>query len=160
MESNDIQLESKRGGARKGAGRPKRDSEQVTRWMAARGVEPLHAAMVLAQVGDERRLWARVLNSEDDRVVLAALTFLVSMRDGRPAQQINVTSVGVTISADEVSKARAIARELMGRRTPGEDMENNRLPTIDAVPVSDSEMPSAGDGASETTGSDSSLCTE
>jgi hypothetical protein len=35
-------------------------------------------------------------------------------RDGRPAQQINVTQFGVSITADEVAKARAIVRELRG----------------------------------------------
>jgi hypothetical protein len=32
----------------------------------------------------------------------------------RPAQQINVTSFGVTITADEIAKARAIVQEVVG----------------------------------------------
>ena len=73
----------------------------------------MHAAAVLASVG-EREQWKRVFESTDDRVVLDALKFLVSMRDGKPAQQINVTSQSLTISADDVAKARAIVRELRG----------------------------------------------
>jgi hypothetical protein len=33
-------------------------------------------------------------------------------RDGRAAQQINVTQVGVTVSADDIARARAIVKEL------------------------------------------------
>jgi hypothetical protein len=43
--------------------------------------------------------------------------YLTDRRDGRPPQQINVTSLGVTVTADEISKARAIVRELMGSPT-------------------------------------------
>jgi len=80
--------------------------------MSARGINPLHASEILSKVVDERALWRRVLSSDDDRVVLTALTFLVSMRDGKPAQQINVTSQSISVSVDDIAKARAIVREL------------------------------------------------
>lgn len=83
------------------------------RWFAARGINPLHAAEILAHVIDEKRVWKRIFESDDPRVVLQAMMFLVSMRDGKPAQQINVTSLGVTISTDEIEKARAIVREIV-----------------------------------------------
>jgi hypothetical protein len=70
------------------------------------------AAQVLASA-DERKLWARVLDSEDDRIVLDALKFLVVMRDGKPVQQINVNSTNVNISIEDIAKARLIARSLM-----------------------------------------------
>jgi len=41
------------------------------------------------------------------------LKFLVSMRDGRPAQQINVTSQTISVSIDDLARARAIVRELV-----------------------------------------------
>jgi hypothetical protein len=85
----------------------------VDKWVRARGLKPATAAEILERA-DERRLWYRLLRSDDDRIVLDAMKFLVSMRDGRPAQQINVTSVGVTVTADDIERARAIARELAG----------------------------------------------
>jgi hypothetical protein len=39
---------------------------------------------------------------------------LSDRRDGRAAQRINMSSVGVTITADEAEQARAIVRELVG----------------------------------------------
>jgi len=44
--------------------------------------------------------------------VLRTITYLTDRRDGRAAQQINVTQLGVTITADEIEQARAIVREL------------------------------------------------
>lgn len=105
-----------RGGRREGAGRKPLDVN--ARYLAARGISPLKAAEILAQVADERALWRKVLSTNDDRVLLQALMFLVSMRDGRPAQQINVSSIGVHITADEVAKAREIVRELMAGHSP------------------------------------------
>lgn len=40
------------------------------------------------------------------------MKFHQSMRDGRPAQQINVTSFGVQVTTSEIEQARAIVREL------------------------------------------------
>lgn len=63
----------------------------------------------------------RLLTSEDDSIALRAMMFLVSMRDGRPAQQINVTSLGVNISASDVSRARELVRELTNRSVNSTD---------------------------------------
>jgi hypothetical protein len=104
------------GGARAGAGRPENGSN--ARWYKARGINPLMAGEILARVVDERACWQRVLASQDDRIVLNALMFLVSMRDGRPAQQINVTSQSISISADSVRKAREIIAEIRGEISP------------------------------------------
>jgi hypothetical protein len=46
--------------------------------------------------------------------VLDAMKFLTSMRDGRPAQQINLTAANITLTADDVARARAIVREIRG----------------------------------------------
>jgi len=86
-------------------------SKSAERWYQARGIEPLLAAEILKRV-DAWRIWLRLLESDDDRVVLQAMTFLQAMRDGRPAQQINVTSANVNISVDDVERARAIVREI------------------------------------------------
>lgn len=98
------------GGSRRGAGRRPRDLEK---WIAARGLKPATAAEILDRA-DERRIWYRLLNSDDDGIVLRTITYLTDRRDGRAAQQINVTQFGVTVTADEIAKARAIVRELRG----------------------------------------------
>jgi len=108
---NQGEIKAGHGGSRQGAGRKRLDLNE--RWFAARGIKPLHAAEILSHVADERALWQRVLSSEDDNVVLRALQFLVSMRDGKPAQQINVTSMTVSYTADEIARARAVVRELL-----------------------------------------------
>jgi hypothetical protein len=105
---------SRNGGARSGAGRPRRD---VDKWMIARGIHPATAAEILSNVG-ERQLWYRVLNSEDDGVCLRALAYLTDKRDGRASQQINITSVGINMTTSEIESARAIVREIMGDRAP------------------------------------------
>ena len=94
-------------------GRPKGSTStpDKLKWMMARGVSRLRAQDVLEHI-DDRRVWMRLLNSDDDRVVLQAMVFLVQMSDGRPAQQINVTSANVNISVDDVERARAIVREI------------------------------------------------
>ena|SRR5215472_3015892 len=98
------------GGRRSGSGRRPRD---VEKWIAARGLKPATAAEILERA-DERAIWYRLLHSTDDSIVLRAVQYLTDRRDGRAAQQINVTSLGVTVSADEVAKARAVIRELVG----------------------------------------------
>ena len=100
------------GGRRPGAGRRPRD---LDKWIAARGLKPATAAEILER-GDERAIWYRLLHSPDDGIVLRAVTYLTDRRDGRAAQQINVTSQSLTITADDVAKARAIVRELAGDR--------------------------------------------
>jgi len=98
------------GGRRRGAGRRPRD---LDKWFAARGIKPATAAEILERA-DERAIWYRLLHSPDDSIVLRAVQYLTDRRDGRAAQQINVTSLGVTINSDDVAKARAIVRELVG----------------------------------------------
>lgn len=70
---------------------------------------------VLDSVGDAR-YWIEViteLEKEGDwKSVGELMKFHQQMRDGRPHQNINISSIGVVITADEVSKARAVAREL------------------------------------------------
>lgn len=100
------------GGRRTGAGRKRLDFD--ARRFEARGINPLYAMEILARVADERKIWTRLLNSPDDNVVLRAMTFLMSMRDGKPSQQINVTSKNISISANDLATARDIARELSG----------------------------------------------
>ena len=89
--------------------------------MRARGLKPATAAEILERA-DERRIWHRLLNSDDDAIVLRTAMYLTDRRDGRPAQQINVTSLGISVTADEVAQARAIVRELRGD-TPTVDSE-------------------------------------
>lgn len=115
----NIQVE-KRGGKRRGAGRKGLSHwiEKDPRYLEARGVSPLYAAAILSHVVDERRIWERILNSPDDNVVLRAMTFLMAMRDGKPSQQINVTSKSINISATDVASARAIAAELAAAISP------------------------------------------
>lgn len=113
LNTGEIQRKSK-GGARIGAGRPKQDIEL---WLAARGVHPATAMEILAQ-SDERRKWYRLLNSADDSIVLRTLMYLTDRRDGKPAQQINVTSQSINLSVTDLEKARAIVAEIRGESSP------------------------------------------
>jgi len=102
------------GGARQGAGRKSLEYyiRNDAKYLSGRGINPLLASEILARVVDERKLWQRILGSQDDRVVLDALKFLVQMRDGRPAQQINMTSTSISLSASDLERARAIVAEI------------------------------------------------
>ena len=110
--TDQEQRHSAWGGRRRGAGRRPRD---IDKWFAARGLKPATAAEILDRA-DERRIWYGLLDSDDEAIALRALTYLTDRRDGRAAQQINVTQIGVTITADEIERARAIVRELRGDR--------------------------------------------
>jgi hypothetical protein len=96
------------GGRRPGAGRRPRD---VEKWIAARGLKPATAAEILERA-DERRIWYRLLNSEDEGVVLRTITYLTDRRDGRAAQQINITGAVAHFTPAEIERARAVVREL------------------------------------------------
>jgi hypothetical protein len=96
------------GGKRPGAGRRPRD---IDKWIAARGLKPASAAEILDRA-DERRIWHRLLHSEDENVVLRTIMYLTDRRDGRSAQQINITQVGFQFSAEDIAKARAVVREI------------------------------------------------
>jgi hypothetical protein len=103
----------------------------VAEHFSARGINPLTAYEILARVADERRTWKRILTSEDDRVVLQAMMFLTSMRDGKPAQQINVTSTSITLKAEDIARARAIVAEIRGEVSarPPALLSDNVAPT-------------------------------
>jgi hypothetical protein len=103
------------GGKRVGAGRRPRD---VEKWIAARGLKPATAAEILERA-DERRIWYRLLHSDDENIVLRTITYLTDRRDGRSAQQINITSLGLQLSPEDISRARDVARELMGAQGRG-----------------------------------------
>jgi hypothetical protein len=118
-ESSENQTaQGRRGGARQGAGRKRMNYDARTLSARFAGYTPMHAGVILSQCCDERKVWTRILTSEDDRCVLAAMQFLVSMRDGRPAQQINLTSFNLSVSAEDIASARAIVRELRGEHSP------------------------------------------
>jgi len=110
-ESSEQQLggDSGWGGKRAGAGRRPRDAD---RWIRARGLSPATAAELLERA-DERRIWYRLLHSDDEGIVLRAITYLTDRRDGRPAQQINVMGAVAHITPQEVERARVVIRELM-----------------------------------------------
>ena len=97
------------GGKRAGAGRRPREADK---WIKARGLSPATAAELLERADERRRSWYRLLNSEDDSVALRAVMYLTDRRDGKAAQQINVTSTSVTFSAEDLARAREIAREI------------------------------------------------
>ena len=84
-----------------GAGRRPREAEK---WIQARGLSPATAAELLERA-NEPRIWYRLLNSQDDRVVLDAVKFLTSMRDGKPAQRINVTSTQRQLNGGDLERS-------------------------------------------------------
>lgn len=100
-----MESSGQHGGKRLGSGR-RRSNE----YLMARGISPVTAAEVMAWHG-ERRAWHRLLNSPDDRVFMQTWLYLLSMRDGKPAQRISVTSTNVNINASDVERAREIAAE-------------------------------------------------
>ena len=140
----DIENKPKRGGRREGAGRHSILMRGIQHAMGRR-IDPLYAAQILGFVVDERRAWQRVFSSEDDRVILDALKFLVSMRDGRPAQQINVTSRNLTMTVTDLEAARAIVAEIRGEAaSPMIGLEAQQGSS--ATTISGSLMLSGGDG--------------
>jgi hypothetical protein len=114
-----------RGGARLGAGRKPHSLSLV--------VERSTAASILAKINDAKA-WMecyKLAKEEGDvRGMVEILKYLTDRRDGRPAQQINVTSLGVTVTAEEIAQARAIVRELRGA-----------APALPGAPTLDSEAP-------------------
>jgi hypothetical protein len=106
-------------------------------------LDKVSAAQVLS-LYNERALWGRLLSSEDDRVVLDAVKFLVVMRDGKPVQQINVATTNVNISLDDIAKARAIARTLLPMNS--QNSLDNTLTNANMLPMNSAETPSARSG--------------
>lgn len=117
------------GGKRPGAGRRPRN---VDRWIKARGLSPATAAELLERA-DERRIWYRLLNSQDESIVLRAITYLTDRRDGRAAQQINVTATVAHLTAEQIERARSVVRELMGDRS-------QQLKTAPELVVGDADL--------------------
>jgi hypothetical protein len=72
------------------------------------------------------------LNSTDDAIVLKALMFLVSMRDGRPAQSIQVTSQSINITADSLQKAKDIIAEIRGTPSLGGHVDSKQMANGDS----------------------------
>ena len=128
VESSDeaSPLGSSWGGKRRGAGRRPRD---IAKWIAARGLKPASAAEILDRA-DERRIWYRLLHSEDENVVLRTIIYLTDRRDGRSAQQINITQIGVQFSLEEIARARAVIREL----SPGAPQVLEAVPATPPIP--------------------------
>lgn len=101
-----------------------RHGKNLTKRVFAERLAKLESVGVLA--GTARRVlealggdsyWLRIfteLEAREEWQTIARLTpLLLQMRDGRPAQQITVTSIGVRFSADEIARARAVVRELV-----------------------------------------------
>jgi len=86
-------------------------ARRVLRIVSARGT----SAQVLDALGGTR-YWLEVIGRLESlqawEKIAAILQFHQMMRDGRPAQQINVTSFGVSITTSEIEQAKAIVREL------------------------------------------------
>jgi len=114
------------GGHRVNAGRPLGSEDSGPRMTSVQfatrlerlrnaGVMRGTSAAVLYAIMDSE-YWLKVLDelekADDWRTISELLKFHQQMRDGRPAQQINVTSLGVNFNTDEIAKVRAIVREL------------------------------------------------
>lgn len=73
------------------------------------------AAVLYAVCSSE--YWLRILDeleqAEDWKTITEVMKFHQQMHEGRPAQKITVTSIGVQFSAAEVSNARDVVRELV-----------------------------------------------
>lgn len=60
--------------------------------------------------------WVRLITNlereKEYHALIETMKFLTSMRDGRPAQQININSRTITISADTIAHARSVVQSL------------------------------------------------
>jgi len=107
---------------------PKRGRDRGLRQTTARVLERLQrlassgvlagtSSKVLHALGDDR-YWLELIGKLEDvddwRTVAEIVKFHQMQRDGRPAQQINVTSFGVNVTTTEIDSARAIVREIAG----------------------------------------------
>ncbi len=120
-----VEEKALRGGYRTGAGRPKgsRGGKILTgRELGLRlerlqraGTISLTSGRVLQAVGDAEywlHLIAQLERAEEWGMLVDVLKFHQQMRDGRPPQQINITSQSVTYTPDEIARIRAVARTL------------------------------------------------
>ena len=112
-----------RGGARIGAGRKPHSLSLV--------VERSTAASILDKINDADAwlgCFQLAKDQGDVRGMVDILKYLTDRRDGRPAQQINLTGEATQVSAEEVERARAIVREIRDSQTrsalsPSEPMQ-------------------------------------
>ena len=126
MEANNQTSVERRGGYRANAGRPvgskdagprmtkERFAQRLAR-LQSLGVLQGTARRVLEAIGGDG-YWLDVIGKLEDEgnteKIAALMQFLLQMRDGRPAQQINVTSLGVTFNASEMGRVKELVREL------------------------------------------------
>ena len=122
------------GGKRAGAGRRPRD---VEKWITARGLKPAAAAEILERA-DERRIWYRLLHSEDENIVLRTIMYLTDRRDGRAAQQINITGAVAHFSSEEIGRVRGLVRELSSGAAPV--LEAVQEPVLETPPIPDAAL--------------------
>lgn len=157
-----------RGGLRQGAGRPvgSRDrgkrmskSELLTRLsrLESLGVLQGTARRVLAALGGDEWFIRIITKLEDEGETVKAAQmgqFWAQMRDGRPAQQITVTSIGARFSADEIARARSVIRELVAPVSQARVSESVSDESIASCsPRMDGETPlMLGDGQGPRTG--------
>jgi hypothetical protein len=124
----------------------KRFNERLAR-LHSLGVLQGTSRRVLAALGDDA-YWLEIIDkleqADNWEKIASLLQFHLQMRDGRPAQQINVTSIGVKFSADEIARAREIARELIPSNTL-----DNKPPHADAAPAEVTKTHLLSEGVSD-----------
>ncbi len=111
--SEETRAVAQWGGKRPGAGR-KRGRGRVNNYVRQLLDSPLpkmRSHNVLDLV-NEAELWARLLTSEDERVAMSSLMYLTDRRDGKPTQNIQVASLNLNVTPEQLDRARAIAREI------------------------------------------------
>lgn len=127
---------------------------------AARGINPLMAGEIIARATSELKTWKRLLSSPDDRIVLQALMFLTTMRDGKPSQSINISQQTISVQLKDIESARAIIREIRSglsnppqamlaeSNTSQDDIQEGELVSEDDISQSDigESMLSGDDG--------------
>jgi hypothetical protein len=159
---NQTTIEN-RGGYREGAGRPKgaRDSgprmtrTRLNEWIArmeSLGVLQGTARRVLASIGGDSywlELFDKLEQDGNHDKIAQLMQFLLQMRDGRPAQQITVTSIGVQFSSEEIARARGVVRELIkpqqllpqSSNPPGSDVRPSVVADAAEITIASSEQP-------------------
>lgn len=88
------------------------------------------SSAVLLALAD-REYWLRLIDRLEGegewRTLVDVLKFHQQMRDGRPAQQINLTSMNVSVSAAEIAQARATVSELRRVTSPAKSLKAEEL---------------------------------
>lgn len=90
-------------------------AQRLDRMRAAGAIQGVSARVLYAMMADEYwlKIVAELEAQEDWKTITEVLKFHQQMHEGRPAQKITVTSIGVQFSAAEVSNARDVVRELV-----------------------------------------------